>query len=362
MPALVGGFGIECSILSEDQNNKFNSSNSSNVSNGLTLKDKDSALEIVDSSTSLNTNQFNEKLLGSYLAGLIEGDGTFALHENNSTGRKYRPKIIICFKKADYALALYLQELTKCGAVYNMPSRGYILWQIQDIVAIYTIINIINGYMRTPKIEGLNRTIHWLNNYIANNQKSKLPSTKLILSKINIIEIKSIDNTPINSNAWFSGFSDADSNFSINIHKRSNSSSTRVQLFYRLEIKQTHHRLNNDNIETSFFPIMSKVAFYLESNVLSRSRVRGEKQFNSFILICHSKNNINKIINYFNQFPLLSSKHLEYKAWVHVFELQQKNSKTSSYLEEALNIRKDFNSTRTTYNWNHLKSCYLTQI
>jgi hypothetical protein len=27
-------------------------------------------------------------------------------------------------------------------------------------------------------------------------------------------------------------------------------------------------------------------------------------------------------------------------------------------LDEAINIRKDFNSTRTTYNWSHLKNCY----
>lgn len=45
-------------------------------------------------------------------------------------------------------------------------------------------------------------------------------------------------------------------NFSIN--KRSNKNSTRVQLFYRLEIKQTYHRLNNEGEQVSFFSIMSK--------------------------------------------------------------------------------------------------------
>lgn len=32
------------------------------------------------------------------------------------------------------------------------------------------------------------------------------------------------------------------------------------------------------------------------------------------------------------------------------------NSELGSYLEEAINIRKDFNTTRTTYNWNLLKN------
>lgn len=56
---------------------------------------------------------------GPYLAGLIEGDGTIAVHEPNSSAatKKYNPKIIIVFKKADLPLANYLQNITKCGTV-----------------------------------------------------------------------------------------------------------------------------------------------------------------------------------------------------------------------------------------------------
>jgi len=215
--------------------------------------------------------------------------------------------------------------------------------------------------MRTFKIEALKRTIDWINEYVANNQNSKLPNTKRILSKINPLEVKAMDNSPIDSNPWLSGFSDADSNFSINIHKRSNKNLTRVQLFYRLEIKQTYSRLNNEGEQISFFPIMSKVACYLGTNVLSRSRVIGEKQYYSFILMAHNQISLNKVIEYFSQFPLLSSKYSDYKAWAYVLELQKTHSRTTSYLEEAINIRKDFNATRTTFNWNHLKNCYLTK-
>jgi hypothetical protein len=216
--------------------------------------------------------------------------------------------------------------------------------------------------MRTPKIEALKRTIDWFNKYIANNQNSKLPSTKNILSKINQLEVKAMDNSPLDSNPWLAGFSDADANFFINIHKRSNKNLTRVQLYYRLEIRQTYSKLNNEGEQLSFFPIMSKVASYLGSNVLSRSRIIGEKQYYSFILMAHNQISLNKIIEYFSQFPLLSSKYLDYKAWAYVLELQKANPRTTSYLEEAINIRKDFNATRTTYNWSHLKNCYLTKI
>jgi hypothetical protein len=65
--------------------------------------------------------------LGSYLAGLVEGDGTLAVQDTNITGRKYSPKIIIVFKKADLPLANYLQTITNCGKIYIKLDRGYVL-------------------------------------------------------------------------------------------------------------------------------------------------------------------------------------------------------------------------------------------
>ena len=405
MPALVGGFGNKCSILFFKSNkiSWFNKeSTSSEVNKKMLL-------------TSKNQNFKNENSnLGPYLAGLIEGDGTFAIHDTKSTAKKYRPMIIIVFKLADLPLAEYLQELTNSGTVYRKSERGYVLWQIQDIIGVYTIVNIINGYMRTPKIEALNRTINWLNGYISVNNNSKLPSTKLILSQIKNLEIKGLDNSPIDSNPWLSGFTDADGNFSINIHKRTNRNSIRVQLFYRLEIRQSYHRfthecsdahvmnamgdiLNDDTLmrgsynghvendnenvaafsynasvpagtvdnegggQVSFFAIMSKIANYLNTSVLSRSRTVSDKQFFSFIVMSASKSSLIKTTLYFNKFPLLSSKFLDYKSWSHILELQQNSTMTTAYLNEAIKTKTDFNKTRTTFSWNHLKNCYLTK-
>ena len=257
MPALVGGFGKLNPILSLNINNILNLPNCLSFN----LFKEACSDKTINMGKLIENKQNICNSLGSYLAGLIEGDGTFAVHDKNSTVQKYRPAIIIVFKIADLPLAEYLQNLTNCGSVYKKTNRGYVLWQIQDIVGVYSIVNIINGYMRTPKIEALNRTINWLNNYMSVNLNSKLPSTKLILSKLNKIELKDIDNSPIDSNPWLSGFSDADANFSINIHKRSNKNLTRVQLFYRLEIRQTYHRLNNEGEQVSFFSIIS-FSFY----------------------------------------------------------------------------------------------------
>lgn len=299
--------------------------------------------------------------LGPYLAGLIEGDGTFAIHDIKSTAKIYRPKIIIVFKLADLPLAEYLQELTKSGIVYKKQDRGYVLWQIQDIIGVYTIVNIINGYMRTPKIEALHRTIKWYNKYIDINQHSKLPSTTLILSKIKKIEIKDLDNSSIESNAWLSGFTDADGNFSINIYKIKNKNSIRIQLYYRLEIKQSYNRINNDGENVSFFAIMSKISQFLDTKVYSRNRIINDKEFFSFILMSSSKTSLIKTNLYFYKFPLLSSKLLDYKSWSHILELQQNSKMTTAYLNEAIETKTDFNKTRTTFSWDHLKNCDLTK-
>ena len=43
--------------------------------------------------------------MGSYLAGLIQGDGHIAVHDTNSKSKIYRAKIIIVFNINDRPLA-----------------------------------------------------------------------------------------------------------------------------------------------------------------------------------------------------------------------------------------------------------------
>ena len=313
---------------------------------------------------SINLNNLNKALpleLGHYLAGLIEGDGTIAVHDKASSSKKYSPIIIIVFKKSDLPFAKFLCELTNCGKVYQKPERGYVLWQIQDLVGVFTILKLINGKMRTPKIEVLDRAINWFNLYIDNNRNSNLPSTKKVLNNIYKLETLPIDISLLDTNSWFSGFSDADGNFSINIHKRKNKNSTRVQLIYRIEIRQNYHRLSTELIDhnTSYFPIMSNIANFLGVTVYSRSREFKGKVYFSYTVMAYNKISILKLISYFNRYSLLSSKFLDYKDFNTIFLLQQQNSLTTSYLEKAINIRTDFNSTRTTFTWNHLKNCYI---
>jgi hypothetical protein len=119
MPGLVGGYGkIILSIFKN--NNKVEESTNKSLSLSLNEYNEES-LECFIS----NKKQYS--LFCSYLAGLIEGDGTFAIHSKESTAKKYSPHIIIVFKYSDLPVAQFLRNISNCGIIYNKPNRGYIL-------------------------------------------------------------------------------------------------------------------------------------------------------------------------------------------------------------------------------------------
>jgi len=103
--------------------------------------------------------KYSNSSLAPYLAGLIEGDGHIAVHDKNTQKKEYRPKIIIAFNINDKPLADKLSTELKVGKIIDRSSAGHVLLQILAKQEVLKIINIINGHMRTPKIEALHRAI-----------------------------------------------------------------------------------------------------------------------------------------------------------------------------------------------------------
>jgi hypothetical protein len=119
------------------------------------------------------------------------------------------------------------------------------------------MINLINSYFRTPKLEALHRLIDLLNDK----------------KNFNLIKYK-LDLSPINSNSWLSGFTDADGNFNVIISPRKNKNLIRIQTQYRLELRQTYHKsLLEEGYGITYWDIMSIIANYLGVNVYNRSRI-----------------------------------------------------------------------------------------
>lgn len=282
--------------------------------------------------------------LGPYLAGIIESDGSIAVHSKDSSAKRYRPKFTVVFSYADEPLANKLASVTGAGTVYNKKSAGYVLWQIQKTEDVLKIINIINGYMRTPKIEALHRAINWFNDFDNRN--------------INCLDL---DQSNIDSNAWLAGFTDGDGNFSITLTDRKKGgqiTSKRVQTFFRIELRQTYHRhVSVEQGGTSYFTILSKIASYLGVNLLSRTREQGDKVFYAFMVISHSAASHALVIDYFDRFPLYSSKYLAYKDWCLVVEqtrLRAGKVLTPEEISKVETIKAQFNSKRKSFDFSHL--------
>lgn len=322
MPALIGGFG---KIKKLNYNVKISDQYVKNLS-------------------TVNTEHNKYGFIGPYLAGLIEADGSIAVHDEKSEVKRYRPMIIIVFSLVDKPLADRLASITKVGKVYHKLNAGYVLWQIQKKEDVIKIIGLINGYMRTPKVEALHRTIAWFNKFDNRN-----------------INCLSLDNSPIDSNSWLAGFSDGDANFSITLtdrKKKGNVASKRVQTFFRIELRQNYHR--GDAGAKSYFLILSLIAEYLNVSVYSRTRQKGDKLFFAFIVVAHSSISHAKVRAYFDRFPLYSSKYLAYKDWCHVQDLRANaDILTKEQIRNVEYIKSQFNSKRKIYDFSHLENLTL---
>lgn len=96
--------------------------------------------------------------LGPYLAGIIEGDGDIYVPANPRTpnGTLNYGQISIAFSIADLALAEAIQSVV---GGYIQFRRGTSCHLHVKGKGVLLLINLINGYLRTPKIDALHRLI-----------------------------------------------------------------------------------------------------------------------------------------------------------------------------------------------------------
>nr|YP_010317361.1 hypothetical protein MRV96_mgp06 [Ciborinia camelliae]UNB14686.1 hypothetical protein [Ciborinia camelliae] len=94
-------------------------------------------------------------MLGHYLAGLMEGDGSIIVPvtNRNQKGKLLYPKIKITFVDKDAPLAIKLQEVFGAGTLEYPKNTKYVNLLFQDVNSLWTIAVLLNGKMRTPKIE-----------------------------------------------------------------------------------------------------------------------------------------------------------------------------------------------------------------
>ena len=282
-------------------------------------------------------------MFNEWLTGLIEGDGSIVIPsagmKKNIPGRplsetkKRYPFIRIAFHKKDLPLAKYIKKTLGYGTIVSLKSNT-VLWTVYEELALIDLIQRLNGNMRTPKYLRLHELIKFKN-----------------------LEIECLgpDFSNFGNNSWLAGMSDADSNFNITLTKLKKNN-FRIQTQWRLEFAQkTYH--GYDQLYWA-----SLLSNFLETTLYSRTRQKEEKMYSSFMVIAFNNNSKDIITNYFQTYPLLSSKYLDYKDWTYIRKLEKTHKKDKELLDMVSKIKNSFNNKRINFNWEHLnnkpyKSC-----
>jgi hypothetical protein len=67
--------------------------------------------------------------------------------------------IVIAFHSKDLPLALILQKILGVGNIYKIKGKNAYSYTISDLKGLIKVVNLINGYMRTPKLVQLYKLI-----------------------------------------------------------------------------------------------------------------------------------------------------------------------------------------------------------
>ena len=229
-------------------------------------------------------------------------------------------------------LAKKLLDLIGFGFLrYKLQDNACVL-VISPVAGLVRITQLINGELRTPKIDQLYKLIDWLNN---NHNRNIV---KLPLKKNNL-----------ENNGWLSGFIDSDGSFSVQYTKLESGAKKR-KISCRLRIEQRKlYPITNE----SYFKVLTDIANFLKCKVLTRKQKSTGNEY--YILAATSRISLSIIIKYLEKNPLFSSKYLDYKDWKDIANLVIESEQyTWKAISKTESIKTKMNIQRTHFDWNHL--------
>lgn len=269
--------------------------------------------------------------LAYYLAGLIEGDGSFSVPKiiKDSNGRKRVAGIEIIGNIKDKPAYDFLQHKFG-GNVYPTKNTNTVRWMIKDLKSVINVVNNINGKLRTPKIIRFHNMIDFLNLYYGTNF-SKLP----------------LDNSPLSENAWLTGFIDSDGCFSI----KGFTGNIRTYIAVQFYLSQRKVDISGNSMKD----IMDKLSIFLGCSLKFRAITLNSKCFEAFTVTTSNKNSNKILVDYLTNFHLLTSKYLDFKCFERANYLYfNKLHRDPIFYNEIQLLKSSMNNRRTKFNWDHL--------
>lgn len=286
-------------------------------------------------STYLNEDSENNNYnFISYLTGLIEGDGSIIVPkiERSLKGKLNYPSIQIVFHLKDLPLALLIQKKLGFGSLIRKKGSNAYIFYVNDNKGILSLINLLNGNMKTPKINSLYKLIDWIN--------IKDP-------KLNIIKLPLNDNL-LGKDAWLSGMIESDGHFSVR--------TTITGKYPKIECKFEFSQSRKNHLGYSNELFMDNIANFLN---VSLKKTRENSSHPQFRLRTMSLKTNLILVNYLNDFPLFGSKFLDYSDWKEILYLFDPKFKYSQEnIDKILKLKSQMNDKRINFTWDHLNQFY----
>lgn len=220
----------------------------------------------------------NDESFGHYLAGLIDGDGHFSKIQ----------QLVIVFNIKDTFLAYFIKKTLGFGQVKKVKNKNACIFIISNKEGIEKVINLINNKLRTN-----NRYNQVIDNILSHKKFYSLNQS----IKFNKNSTNDFDNY------WLAGFSDADASFQIKMLSHTNRKNMEIRLNFQIDQKYNAILLDIKNF------IGGNIGYHKSQDTY----YYGSTSFGS----------AKKVISYFDVYPLLSSKHLNYIKWRKVYTMIQ---------------------------------------
>jgi hypothetical protein len=243
----------------------------------------------------------NDDQFGHYLAGLIDGDGHFSSKQ----------QLVLVFNSLDASLAYYIKERLGFGSVHKVKDKNALILVIAARKGMEKVINLINGKIRTEnKFNQITNNILNDENYAEFRKKISWPP-KFNLDK----DLK---------NHWLAGFSDADASFQIKVLNRSN----RTEVRLNFQIDQA----------TKKDSILILIKDFLGGNIGYR------KTQDTYYYGSTSFGSARNVIDYFDYFHLLSTKHTNYLKWRKAYIIiQNRDHLNKDGLQKIIKLKNTMN-------------------
>lgn len=238
---------------------------------------------------------------------------------------KLYPVVKITFVKKDTPLALKIKEVIGGGTIVHPKNSSYINLLFQDVKSIQKIAVLLNGFMRTPKIEALHRLIDWL------NARSNVKLPKL-----------GLDNSSLGSNPWLSGFIESYGNFYCIFDLNPKGIAQVVKCYMRISQKRIY-KLNSGIPEdkNSNLDIMDKIKEFLDvKNINNIKRIKENYVELGYEVRTTKKASCDLLINYLTTYPLFSSKLQDFLDWEKAHKIRiSKSYKTIEGTSQLISLK-----------------------